>query len=230
MKLKVINAFKENFDTKTIVFEKNNFKFKPGQYLALKLEVKDPKGNMRTFSISSSPTENFLSITTKITNSPFKQLLDNLKVGDKIEINGPYGSFILDENKDAIMLTGGIGITPLRSMIKYSVDKKLKSNQILFYSNKIPEEQLYSSEFEKFSKYSNFKKIDTITRVEESKENWEGITGRIDKNLIIKHVKDLNQIFYISGSRSMVEEILKILEEMNIPKENIKSEFFSGYQ
>lgn len=152
MLLKIIKIVQETRDIKSIIFNKDNLNFKPGQYLTYKLNVKDSKGSTRQFTIASSPTENFLMLSTKISQSPFKQELNKLKVNDAIETFGPYGKFILDENKDAVMLSGGIGITPLRSMIKYALDKKLRINITLFYSNKIPEEILYREELEKFKK------------------------------------------------------------------------------
>ncbi|MEK6932763.1 MAG: FAD-dependent oxidoreductase, partial [Nanoarchaeota archaeon] len=130
----------------------------------------------------------------------------------------------------AVMLSGGIGITPLRSMIKYSLDKKLKIKITLFYSNKVPEEILYQKGLETFAKNRNFTLISTITEPEESKESWKGLIGRIDANLIKKYVKDFdNKIFYICGPPKMVDLMQNILKEMNIPQDQIKIEHFFGY-
>ena len=230
MKLKIIRVIKEISDIKSLMFTKVNISFKPGQYLTYKIDVKDPKGNLRPFSIASSPTEDFLMLSTKISQTPFKQTLNKLKISNEIEASGPYGEFVLDETKDAIMLSGGIGITPLRSMIKYAIDKKLKIKIILFYSNRVPEEILYRKELEEFAKNKNFILVNTITRPEESKEKWKGLTGRIDANLIKKYVKDYkNSLFYICGPPAMVDAMVAILKEMNIPQEKMKVEHFIGY-
>ncbi len=230
MFLKINKIIEENSDIKTFVFKKGNIKFKPGQFLRYTFNIQDPRGNYRSFSVASSPTENFLMISTKISESPFKQMLDMLKISDEIEATGPYGNFVLDESKDAVMLSGGIGITPLRSMIKYSLDKKLKIKITLFYSNKVPEEILYQKELETFAKNRNFTLISTITEPEESKESWKGLIGRIDANLIKKYIKDFdNKIFYICGPPKMVDLMQNILKEMNIPQDQIKIEHFFGY-
>ncbi len=229
MKLKINKVIQETFDVKTLIFNKENINFKPGQYLTYKLNVKDERSGIRIFSLASSPTENFLMLSTKISQSGFKQALNKLKVNDEIEANGPYGQFVLDETKDAIMLSGGIGITPLRSMIKYALDKKLKIKLTLFYSNKIPEEIVYKKDLEEFSKNKNFKLVSTITRPEEVKETWKGITGRIDASLIKKYCKNLNSIFYICGPPAMVDAMANLLKEMKINEENIRIEHFTGY-
>ena len=230
MLLKINKIINETEDIKTFIFEKQKINFKSGQFLNYKLDVKDPRSSTRSFSIASSPTENFLMLSTKISQSPFKQMLNLMNVNDEIEAAGPYGIFILDEIKDVVMLSGGIGITPLRSMIKYSLDKKLKVKITLFYSNKIPEDILYRKELETFAKNRNFTLVNTITEPKESKESWKGITGRIDENLIKKYVKDFNnKIFYICGPPKMVDAMVEILKGMNIPQQQIKIEHFLGY-
>src|SRR3989344_9112987 len=99
MQLKIIKIIQETRDIKSLIFNKENLNFKPGQYLSYKLNVKDPKGSTRQFSIASSPTESFLMLSTKISQTPFKQELNKLKINDAVEASGPYGKFILDETK-----------------------------------------------------------------------------------------------------------------------------------
>jgi predicted ferric reductase len=82
----------------------------------------DPKGPIRHFTISSSPTEDFIMITTRIRDSPYKKRLSSLEEGTIVKVRGPQGKFILhdDYSKPAVFLSGGIGVTPFRSMIKYA--------------------------------------------------------------------------------------------------------------
>ncbi|MEK6933194.1 MAG: FAD-binding oxidoreductase, partial [Nanoarchaeota archaeon] len=103
MFLKINKIIEENSDIKTFVFKKGNIKFKPGQFLRYTFNIQDPRGNYRSFSVASSPTENFLMISTKISESPFKQMLDMLKISDEIEATGPYGNFVLDEHGRRIL-------------------------------------------------------------------------------------------------------------------------------
>jgi len=98
----------------------------------------DPKGPIRHFTISSSPTENFIMFSTRIRDSPYKKRLSILEKGAKVKARGPEGQFVLHEDysKPAVFLSGGIGVTPFRSMIKYATDKQLPLRIIMFDSNK----------------------------------------------------------------------------------------------
>ena len=98
----------------------------------------DPKGHIRHFTISSSPTENFIMFSTRIRDSPYKKRLSILEKGAKVKARGPEGQFVLHEDysKPAVFLSGGIGVTPFRSMIKYATDKQLPLRKIMFDSNK----------------------------------------------------------------------------------------------
>jgi nitrite reductase/ring-hydroxylating ferredoxin subunit len=90
----------------------------------------DPKGPIRHFTISSSPTENFIMFSTRIRDSPYKKRLSTLEEGTKVKVRGPEGQFVLhqDYSKPAVFLSGGIGVTPFRTMIKYATDKQLPLN------------------------------------------------------------------------------------------------------
>ena len=99
----------------------------------------DPKGPIRHFTISSSPTEDFIMFSTRIRDSPYKKRLSTLERGAKVKVRGPEGKFVLHEDysKPAVFLSGGIGVTPFRTMIKYATDKQLPTRIIMFDSNRI---------------------------------------------------------------------------------------------
>jgi ferredoxin-NADP reductase len=111
----------------------------------------DSKGPIRHFTISSSPTEDFIMLTTRIRDSPYKQRLATLKEGTKVKVRGPKGEFVLHEDdysKTAIFLSEGIGVTPYRSMIKYATDMQLPLKIIMFDSNRNKENILFKKEFD----------------------------------------------------------------------------------
>jgi glycine betaine catabolism B len=105
------------------------FEYTAGQYAFLDIGnvYNDPKGPVRHFTIASSPTEEFILISTRIRDSPYKKRLDSLQIGTEVKVREPLGNFTLHEDysKRAIFLSGGIGVTPFRSMIKYATDKSL---------------------------------------------------------------------------------------------------------
>jgi glycine betaine catabolism B len=97
------------------------FDYTAGQYAFFDIGgvFNDSKGPIRHFTISSSPTEDFVMITTRIRDTPYKKRLSSLEEGTIVKVRGPQGKFILHEDysKPAVFLSGGIGVTPFRSMI-----------------------------------------------------------------------------------------------------------------
>jgi ferredoxin-NADP reductase len=209
--------------------------YKPGLHMSMMLAIENPdvRGKVRTFTLSSSPTRDYFSFTTKRGPSSFKQALFGLKPGATFQMRGPSGGMFLDEadSRPRVMIAGGIGITPFHSMITYAFDKKLTIPITLLYSNKIPEEIVFRKELDAIAKENpSIKIIHTITRPQESKEHWSGRAGRVDESFIKENVPDLvSPLFYLAGPDSMVTALLGLLQTMGIPKENTVFEKFSGY-
>jgi glycine betaine catabolism B len=203
----------------------------------------DPKGPIRHFTISSSPTENFMMFSTRIRDSPYKKRLATLEEGAKVKVRGPEGQFVLHEDysKIAVFLSGGIGVTPFRSMIKYATDKQLPLKIVMFDSNRNRNNILFKKEFDDWANVNkNLKIIYTISDEEKQQQqspstanDWKGEYGRIDKAMILKHLDSnmLNDsIFYICGPPSMLKAMQALLQDdLKIPKERIKVEEFTGY-
>src|SRR5918999_1689069 len=201
----------------------------------------DPKGPIRHFTISSSPTENFIMFSTRIRDSPYKKRLSILEKGAKVKVRGPEGEFVLhqDYSKPAVFLSGGIGVTPFRSMLRYATDQQLPLKITMFDSNRNRDSILFKKEFDEWAnKNKNLKIIYTIGDDEQQQSSstandWKGEHGRIDKAMILKYLDTNvlnNSIFYICGPPSMLKAMQALLqEELNIPKDRIKIEEFTGY-
>ena len=205
----------------------------------------DSKGPIRHFTISSSPTENFIMFSTRIRDSPYKKRLSTLEKGTKVKVRGPEGQFVLhqDSTNSAIFLSGGIGVTPFRSMIKYATDMQLPVKIIMFDSNRNRNNILFKKEFDEWANMNkNLKIIYTISEKDQNNEqsslsstanDWKGEYGRINKAMILKYVDTSvlnNSIFYICGPPNMLKAMQSLLQEdLEIPKEKIKVEEFIGY-
>jgi ferredoxin-NADP reductase/nitrite reductase/ring-hydroxylating ferredoxin subunit len=202
----------------------------------------DPKGPIRHFTISSSPTEDFIMFTTRIRESPYKKRLAALEEGAKVKVRGPEGQFVLhdDYSKPAVFLSGGIGVTPFRSMIKYATDKLLPLKIVMFDSNRNPDNILFKKEFDDWTAINkNLKIIYTISEDKRSElqsnviNGWNGEYGRINKAMILKYLDNTllnNSIFYVCGPPGMVKSMQSLLqEELKISSEKIKVEEFTGY-
>jgi ferredoxin-NADP reductase/nitrite reductase/ring-hydroxylating ferredoxin subunit len=212
----------------------------------------DPRGPIRHFTISSSPTEDFVMITTRIRDTPYKKRLSSLEEGTIVKVRGPQGKFVLhdDYSKPAVFLSGGIGVTPFRSLIKYATDRQLPIRIVMFDSNRNRENTLFKKEFDEYTKINrNLKIVYTITEEEKqqgagtsqdapsssshTRQQWTGERGRIDSDMLTKHLTDdeiKNSIFYTCGPPGMIKAMQGIIEnDLKIPKDRIKVEEFTGY-
>lgn len=211
------------------------FDFLPGQYIRMTLDIENPdeRGMPRSFTISSSPLEDYITITTRIIQSSFKKKLESLIPGTKVKFFGPMGSFLFnkEDKTPRVFLAGGIGITPFHSMITYANAKKLAIPVTLFVSFSAVDEVIFKEELEEISKNNpNIKIIYTITYLEDPKDNWKGETGRISESLIKKYIPNVSTpIYYIAGPPKMVEAMVRIVKNMGVSDEKIKTENFIGY-
>jgi ferredoxin-NADP reductase len=224
----VIEVIQRTPDIMGIRFEKpQGFSYRAGQYVIV-TPGNSPDRMKKPFTLSSSPTEDVLEITKKLTGHPFSNALAALRPDDKVSINGPFGEFTFQGEYDNIgMISGGIGITPLRSMIKYSIDKQLDTNVILLYSNSNENDIAFRDELEKVKEENpNIQVIETITR---PGPDWKGVTGRINADMIKTFIPDYRErIFFTCGPMKMVESMVSLLKEMELSKEQIKRENFPG--
>lgn len=199
----------------------------PGQYTEIYLPHKNPdkRGQKRWFTIYSSPTENLLAITTKITNqcSSFKKALNELKIGAEIIFSEPMGDFILpiDDSLPLVFVAGGIGMTPFRSIIKWLEDSNQKRDIQLIYAAKNESDLIDRDLFA----YVNTKYI-----ISEPSSNWKGLSGKLSANKILKlsKIKPSTHIF-LSGPEPMVEAFTKDIISTGLPKHQIITDYFPGY-
>ncbi len=226
MVLKVLNKKSAAKNVFSLIFEKpENFSFYPGQYLDYELPVDDPNGktksgDTRAFTISASPTEDFLMLSTKVGHTPFKKALAQLKPEDGIKTSHPAGTFILDEKSPAIFIAGGIGITPFRSMIKYAFDQKLSTPITLIYSNSDANFP-FKKELDSWQNELNNLTIHFINTTTQ---------GRLDKEKLISYqLSVISSIFYLAGPPKMVDSFEKMLIDSGVDKTNIRYDHFDGY-
>lgn len=210
------------------------FGYRPGQYLAVRIAgVTDPRGDSRTFSISSSPTDaEGVTVTTRVGPSPFKQRLFGLREGDIVNVWAPFGSFTLEPNHPAVLLGGGIGVTPFRSMIRYAAAARRNQVIVLLYSSRTTEEVVYRREFEALARtWPNFRPVLCVSRPSESQEPWTGRTGHVDAALIHEGLAGLpHPVCYVCGPPGMVRELHGVLaQELHLPASQIRTELFNGY-
>lgn len=223
--------------TKTFIFVKpQSFEYKPGDFMYWtlpQLNYPDQRGNMRHFSFSSSPTEINLAFTCRIREeSGYKKTLDEMAIGDIILARGPSGILNMEDGvtNPQVFLAGGIGITPFRSRIKYVTDNNLNTEILLLYSNSHTEEISFKEEFDKLAaEHSNFKVEYVVSDPVGSKLSWTGRVGRISADFIQKLTDLKISTFWVCGPPPMVSAMEEILSDLQVLKERIKTEKFTGY-
>lgn len=208
--------------------------FIPGQYMLVTLDSKNDRIEdvRRALSISNSPTEKgYLEFTKKLTGSRFCQLLSQLKVGEYIRVAYPFGSFTYKGEHDKLaFLAGGIGITPIRSICKYIVDRGLQTDVVLIYANQTVKDIVFKQDFDLMQRmHPSFKVFYVL--FDDTDCDLDVFKGLINKRIIERCVPDLiNRKFYISGPPSMVDAMKKILiNDLSILIENLVTEKFGGY-
>jgi ferredoxin-NADP reductase len=212
------------------------FHFKPGQYADFTLvnpPETDAEGNIRSFSIASAPHEVELMFATRMRDTAFKRVLKTMPLGSEITMDGPMGSFTLhsDASRAAVLIAGGIGITPFRSTTLYAGRNRFPHRLLLFYSNRRPEDAAFLQELEDIAKENpKFTFIPTMTEMAKSKQEWTGKTGLLDKRILSDTLEELQRpIYYVAGPPGMVSAIAHLLADLGISDDDIRSEEFAGY-
>jgi ferredoxin-NADP reductase len=224
MKLKLINKKNEIGDVITFVLKPEmDLSWLPGQFFHYVLEHPDidNRGLERWFTISSAPYEKNIMITTRILAkdpSSFKSYLNLLPLGSEIEADGPKGKFILDATGEfTVFIAGGIGITPFRSILLDAVENKNKLDGVLLYANR---ENLF---YFKEELTSAIAKLRNFNIEYFAKKDIEA------DNILASIPSGLKPTFYVSGPEPMVEAYVKLLLSMGFSDDQIKKDFFPGY-
>ena len=230
----VLDVIQRTHNVKSFRFRTGeDVEFKPGQFFFVTIKV-DTEERIKHFSFSNSPTEGgYLEFTKRITDSEFSKALDTLKIGDWARIKMPYGSFVFEGEYERIaFLSGGIGITPIRSICKFVTDTRLPTDIILLYGNNKQEDIIFKQDLDQMSSTNkNIHIVYTLTSPDIDRQTWPGRTGYIDDEVIKQEIQDYNErVFYICGPPKMVDGLTSILKDrLSIQENKIKTENFSGY-
>jgi ferredoxin-NADP reductase len=212
------------------------FEFAAGQSIDMTLidpPEMDAEGNTRSFSLAATPHEPALMVATRLRNTAFKRTLKGLQPGAEVKIEGPFGSMTLHRktNRPAVILAGGIGITPFRSMIVQAIKAGTGHRLFLFYSNRRPEDAAFLAEFQELARQNaNLTLVATMTNLEKSKTAWTGDTGHISIEMLTKYVPDLaDPVYYTAGPPALVAAMRDLLNDAGVDEDDVNSEDFSGY-
>ncbi len=193
--------------------------FVPGQFVMLGIPgYVDSRGSRRAYSIASAPGDQ-LELVIKINPAPsFSSAVDKLSVGDSVEVDGPFGKFLLRRpvSQDTTFIAGGTGIAPIMSMLRTASRAPIPPKVVLFFGIKTLKDCIFRSELDGLQA----KGIQVIYCL--SQEEREGfVHGRIT-SVLPKFVPKSD--VYICGSPEMVKDTAALLESLGVQKEKIVRE------
>ncbi len=224
-KLKFIKRIENAPDVYSFIFEKpNDFSWIAGQFTQITFPHDNPddRGIKRFFSISSAPFEKIIMVTSRIeikSSSSFKKAFYDIKPDTLVECTEPRGKLVVTrQDKKIILIAGGIGITPIRSIIlDLDYNNKLQ-NTDLIYSNRddaLPFKNDFEVKKEKNSTFNIYYFVNPERICEET----------IDK--IYSTFPDC--LAFISGPPGLVKSVEDLFILKGLPKENIRTDYFPGY-
>jgi ferredoxin-NADP reductase len=212
------------------------FTFKAGQFVEMALvdpPETDALGDARAFSIASAPHEDGLMFATRMRDSAFKRALAGMQPGASVRIDGPFGDFVLHNNprRAAVLLAGGIGITPFRSIALRAAKENLPQQIFLAYSNRKPSQAAFLEELRDLEIANpNYRFLATVTEADVPLHSWRGETGHITSDMLSRFLKGANSpIYYIAGPPAMVSGLKIMLNSSGVDDDDIRAEEFAGY-
>ena len=223
MKLKFISKKQELPDVYTFEFEPEEpVQWQPGQYMHYLFTHPKPdeRGIERWFTISAPPYEKHIIITTRLAadhGSSFKAALMALQPGDSVEADGPKGKFILQAGASKhVLIAGGIGITPYRSMLAQLAHDNKPANADLLYANR-DEHFVFDDE------------LATIAAKDPTFRVIKFVDKRITEPDLRPYLANQTSIFYLSGPKALVEAYEGLLGSLGIAEPRIMTDYFPGY-
>ncbi len=202
--------------------------FSPGQFMEVILD-KENKDLKHYLSFSSSPARDYVEFTKRISDSAFCKKLMELKEGDEVLLKLPLGDCVYKEEYGKIgFLIGGVGITPVISMLEHISDKNLNTDAVLFYSNRREGDIAFKEQLDEWREKENIEVIYFVTAEEPQDKSIKFTLLNAD---VLKQYQDrfLDRVFFIFGPPKMVDALFKVLKELGVAEEKIKTEKFLGY-
>lgn len=231
-----VKVIDETIDVRTYCFTSTKpvmHFYKPGQFVTLELEI-DGLQVLRSYTISSSPSVPYsFSITVKRApgGKVSNWLHDNLRQGDQIAVHGPVGIFnCIDITADKVLLlSGGVGITPIMSMARWWFDTNGEVDIVFAHSARTPSDIIYRRELEYMdSRITNFN-LNLICEKYNIGESWSGYSGFFDEDKLRIIAPDFfERTVYCCGPTPYMKAVKNMLERLGFNMANYHEESFGA--
>lgn len=208
------------------------FSFAPGQYVNVTAEI-DGRAVTRAYTVASSPTQrDYVELTVKREEhgAMSRHLHDAVKLGDELAIAGPNGSFVFTgrEAESIVLVAGGVGITPMMSIIRFLCDRSWPGSIFLVYACRSSADFVFASELGMLERRNpKLQVVATMARTEGT--DWMGPRGFISKDLLVQSVPEIaTRRIHVCGPPPMMDSIKAILAELGVPSDHVKTEAFGA--
>ena len=216
-------------DSRTLVIEPeghDGLAFRAGQFLWITVGDSPYSMQQHPFSIASSPSSRRIELTVKGLGD-FSESVKRFEPGARVWLEGPYGCFhrTSGTTKGAVFVAGGVGITPIMSMLREACDRRERSPLLLFYGNTNRDEIMFFEEISGMEKRMNLRVIHVLS---EPSQGWTGESGYIDKGVIDRHLPRGGGDFeyFICGPGPLLDLVEPILRKRGVPAAAIHTERF----
>ena len=234
-RLRVCRIFEETPGVRTFRLASEHevalpFTYYPGQFLTISLKI-GGKTVRRSYTIASSPTQlHYCALTIKREEQGLvsRYLHDEIKEADVLEVSGPNGKFTFtgEESDSLVLISGGVGITPMMSVVRYLTDIGWTKDLYFLYCCRTTNDFIFREELEQLQeRHGNLHVFATMTRA--AGTVWMGLKGRFTAQLFSHLLPDLTERrYHVCGPPEMMVAVLEMLDSLGVPKDQIKTEAF----
>ncbi|WP_170944156.1 ferric reductase-like transmembrane domain-containing protein [Leptolyngbya sp. BC1307] len=207
----------------------DGFRFQPGQFAWLTLDITPLSMREHPFSMSSNADHSGRIEFGIKALGDFTSTIETVKPGTKAYLDGPYGVFTVDRYGDAagfVLVAGGIGITPMMSMLATAAERKDDRPYLLIYASKTWDDITFREELEALEAQLDLKIVHVL---KEPPETWSGEQGYVDKALLDRHIPKYKATrqYFICAAPKMMDQVERALHDLGVPVPQVHMEHFN---
>ncbi|TDR38351.1 ferredoxin-NADP reductase [Tahibacter aquaticus] len=234
--LRVVQIFEESPNVVTLRLTDPSggslpFRHLPGQFVTFTVKPNDQMVK-RSYTIASSPTRrDYVEVTVKREeHGTVSGFLHSVRVGDTLQTTGPSGNFTFvgDGANSIVLISGGVGITPMMSVVRYLTDRSWPSDIFFIFGCRGEKDVIYREELEYLQRRHPNLHL-AITAIDVASADWPYARGNITKELLSQAVPHIEiRRVHLCGPKPMMDALKPVLIELGVPLEQIKTEIFIG--